>query len=145
VRPTGRRHRRDAAHRARERGEVERLVAVGERGGRLGVHLDEQAVGARGHRRERERRDERRAAAGVARVDQHRQVRLGAEHRHRGHVERVARRRLEGADAALAEDHALVALHAHVLEASSSSRTVADSPRLSSTGTPARPTSASSA
>jgi hypothetical protein len=58
--------------------EGERLVAVGERLLGVGVHLHDQAVGAGGDRGEGERRHQVGAAAGVARVHDHRQVRLRA-------------------------------------------------------------------
>ena len=52
----------------------------------------------------------RRSPAAWRRVDDHRQVRVQLEPRDRAEVEREARRGLEGADPALAEDHVLVAL-----------------------------------
>ena len=51
----------------------------------------------------------------VARVDDHRQVAGQLHDRHGAHVERVAGGRLEGTDAALAEDHLAVALFDDVL------------------------------
>ncbi len=51
----------------------------------------------------------------MARVDDDRQVAGDLDHGHRTDVERVARRRLEGADAALAEDHVAVAFLDDVL------------------------------
>ena len=59
--------------------------------------------------------DEVAAAGGVARVDDHRQVRELLQHRHRGEVEREAVGGLEGADPALAQQHVRVALLEHVL------------------------------
>ena len=84
--------------------EVERLIAVG---AARTPGADAPRRSAR-RRRRRWRRtasggDERGASAGVARVDDHRQMRLLLEHRNRGDVEGVARRGLEGADAALAQ------------------------------------------
>ena len=60
--------------------------------------------------RARERLDEPPVARRVARVDDHRQVRVQLQPRHGAEVEREARRGLERADAALAQDHVLVAL-----------------------------------
>ena len=51
----------------------------------------------------------------VARVDDHGQVRALLEHRHGREVERVPRRALERADAALAQRHVVVALAEDVL------------------------------
>ena len=79
------------------------------------VHLDDDPVGADGGSGPRQRQHEIAPAGGVGRVDDHRQVRLVLQHRHRPEVERVARGALERPDAALAEDDALVALLGHVL------------------------------
>ena len=91
------------------------LRPVAERVLGLRVHLDHDAVGARGHRCARERQHEIAAPGGVRRVDEHRQMGLALEHRHRREVERVPRRALERLDPALAEDHALVPLLRDVL------------------------------
>ena len=102
-------------HHRRERRRRERLVAVGQRALRIGMHLDDQTVGAGGDRGEGQRRDERRVAAGVARIDDDRQMRLALEHRNRRDVERVARRRLVGANAALAQHDVVIAVRHDVL------------------------------
>ena len=73
------------------------------------MDLDDQRVGAGRDRRERERRDERCVAAGVARIDDHREVRLALEHRDGGDVERVAGGAFERADAALAQHDVAIA------------------------------------
>ena len=79
------------------------------------MDLDDDPVGADRRGRARERLDEPAVARRVARVDDHRQVRVQLEPRDRAEVEREARRGLERADAALAQDHALVALLEHVV------------------------------
>jgi hypothetical protein len=79
------------------------------------VHLDDDPVGARGGGGQRQRPDEVAPAGGVARVDDHRQVRELLEHRHGHQVEREAVGGLERADAALAQHHVRVALLEHVL------------------------------
>ena len=73
------------------------------------MDLDDQAVGADGGARQGHRRNEGPMPGAVARVDDDRQVRPGAQDGHRREVERVARRGLEGADAALAQDDVRVA------------------------------------
>src|SRR4051794_13347887 len=80
----------------------QRLRAVADRLGRVRVHLDDDAVGAHGGRRERQRLHERAPPGGVARVHDDRQVGELLEDRHGGEVEREAVRRLERPDAALA-------------------------------------------
>ena len=83
---------------------------------RARVHLDDDAVGARRGRGQRERLDQRRARpAAWLGIDDHRQVRELLEHRHGGEVEREAGGGLEGADAALAEHHVRIALREDVL------------------------------
>ena len=79
------------------------------------VHLDDQPVGAGSDRRTRQLRDHVAAAGAVARVGHDRQVTQFLDDRDRGDVERVARRRLERPDAALAEDHVVVAAGQDVL------------------------------
>ena len=109
---------RRPARAGRVGGEVvraQRLRPVADRLLGLRVDLDDDPVRAGRRRGERERLDEVAPAGRVARVDDHRQVRELLEHRDRRQVEREAVGRLEGADAALAEDHGLVALLEHVL------------------------------
>lgn len=79
------------------------------------MDLDDQAIGAGGQRGLGERRGQARDAAGVAGVGDHGQVRAFLWDRDRGDVERVARGRLEGADALLAQDHVGVASAQDVL------------------------------
>ena len=55
------------------------------------------------------------ATRSVARVHDHREVSALLQHGHRGEVEGVSVRRLEGANAVLAEDHVAVALYEDVL------------------------------
>ena len=114
----GRSDELEAAELVHERAELleaQALVAVGPRVGRIGMDLDDQAVGADGGARQGHRRNERSVAGAVAGVDDDRQVRPGAEDGHRREVERVAGRGLEGADAALAQDHVRVAGRQDVL------------------------------
>src|SRR5262245_61560231 len=92
-----------------------RLRAVAEGVIRIAVHLDDQAVGAGGHRGAGHRRHHVAPSGAVARVGDDRQVAELADDRDRRDVEGVARRRLEGADAALAEDDVVVAAAQHVL------------------------------
>ena len=79
------------------------------------MHLDDQPVGAGGDRGECQRRHERRVAAGMARIDDHREMRLALEHRNRRDVERVARRRLVGANPALAQHDVVIPVRHDVL------------------------------
>ena len=92
-----------------EGGEVERLRAVGEGLVGVGVDLDQQAVGAGGQRGQGHRRDVIALAGAVAGVDQDRQVRQLLDRRDHRQVERVAAVVGEGAHAALAQDHVVVA------------------------------------
>ena len=78
----------------------------------LGVDLDDQPVGARGRGGQGHRLHQVAVAGAVARVGDDRQVAHALDERDRAQVERVARRRLEGADAALAQDHVGVARRA---------------------------------
>ncbi len=108
----------DAADGDRELGELgrgHRLVAVREGLDGSRVDLDEKPVGACGRAGEGERRDEPALPGRVRRVDPDRQVGQLVDERHGGHVERVAVGRLEGPDAALAEDHVRVAARHDVL------------------------------
>ena len=102
------------------------------------MDLDDQAVSADGGARQGHRRNEGLMPSAVARVDDDRQVRPGAQHRHRREIERVARRSLEGADAALAQDDVRVAGRENVLGRQ------AESPRLRRTGRLLWPTALSS-
>ena len=77
------------------------MVAVGEGAFRIGVDFDDEAVRTGCNGGKRERGDERGVAAGVARIDNDRQMRFALEHGDRGDVERVARGGLVGADTAL--------------------------------------------
>src|SRR3954464_10286986 len=98
---------------ARVVGEVrrlERLRAVAQRDLGVLVDLDDDAVGADGSGRARQWLDQAAVARRVARVDDHRQVGVELEPRDGAEVEREARGGLEGADAALAQHHRLVAL-----------------------------------
>ena len=89
--------------------EVELLLRVGQGGVGIRVDLDHDAVRADRDAAERERRDEPALAGGVARVDDHREVRQLVEERHGREVQGVPGVRLERPDAALAQDHVRVA------------------------------------
>src|SRR2546422_7761639 len=97
-------------HQVVERLEVERLRTVRQRLVGRWVHLDDEAVRARGDRRQRHGADQRPPPGGLRRIDDHRQVRELAHQGHGVEVERETRRGLEGPDAALAQDHVAVAL-----------------------------------
>src|SRR5216683_562425 len=105
----------EVGHQPVESREIERLGAVRQRLIGRGMHLDDQAVRAPGHRGERHRTDQGVAASRLRRIDDHGQVRELAHERHRVEVQREPSRGLERADAALAKDHAAVALRQHVL------------------------------
>ena len=81
------------------------------------MHLDDEAVRADGRRGHRKRLHKPVDAARVARIDDDRQVREALQNRHSRNIKRVARERLIRADAALAEDDALVAAGHDVLGA----------------------------
>src|SRR3954447_2546989 len=100
----------DVARVVGEPGRLERLRAVAERGLGVLVDLDDDPVRADGGGRARQRLDEAAVAGGVARVDDHRQVRVELQPRHGAEVEREAGGGLERADAALAEHDRLVSL-----------------------------------
>ena len=74
------------------------------------MDLDFEAVGTGGNRRERHGGNVAGVARGVARVGHDRQVREVVEDGHGVEVKGVARAGLKGADAALAEDHVVIAL-----------------------------------
>ena len=104
-----------ACHHRVEAAEVQLLLGVGERLVGARVDLDHDPVGAHGHAADRQRLDEPALAGGVRRVHHDRQVRQVVEQRHRGQVQRVAGGRLEGPDAALAQDDLGVAGRGDVL------------------------------
>ena len=103
------RHRLERAHQVAELFGIERLRPVGERRRRIVVHLDQQPVGAAAARGERHRRDEVANAGAVRGIDQDGQMGLLLDIGDGVEIERVAGRGLEGADAALAQHHLLVA------------------------------------
>jgi len=107
-------HERDAPHEAGEIVEGQGLRTIREGVVRARMNLDDQAVGPGRYRREREWLDEVPLAGAVARVADHRQMGEALDQRNRRDVHRVARGGLEGADAALAEHHARVALREDV-------------------------------
>ena len=86
-----------------------------------------------------ERLDELALAGGVRRVDEHGQVGQVVHQRHRREVERVAGRRLERPDPALAQDDCEFPGRAMYSAAISHSSIVAPKPRLSITGRLDRP------
>ena len=71
---------------------------------RARVHFDQDAVGARREAGERERRDDRADAGGMARIDDDRQMRALANERDAVEIQRVPRRPLERPDSPLAQD-----------------------------------------
>ena len=98
-----------AGHQLGELGDRDRLLAVGQRLVRARVDLDHDPVGARRDAGQRHRLDQPALAGGVRRIDDHRQVGQVVEQGHGRQVERVAGVRLEGPDAALAQDHVGIA------------------------------------
>src|SRR5436190_1832771 len=99
-----------------EAGRVQRLRSVADGLGGVGVRLDDDPVGARGRRGQRERLDELAPARRVAGVHDHRQVRQFLEDRHGHQVERhAAMIGLERADPPLAEHHRGIAFLEDVL------------------------------
>ena len=93
----------------------ERLVAVAQRLGGLGVHVDDHAVSSDRDRGPGQRQDQVASAARVRRIDDDRQMRQPLGDRDGADVERVAGRRLERPDAALAENDVEVATLRDVL------------------------------
>ena len=90
-------------------GEIHLLLAVAKGLGGVRMHFDEQAVGA--HRdRAAHSAHEIGAAATLAGIDDDGEVGFLFRDGHRGEIERVARVRFEGADAALAEQDVRVAV-----------------------------------
>ena len=74
------------------------------------VHFDEETVGAGGHRGARERQNFIAASGSVRGVHHDRQVAAALHRGDDAQVQRVAREIGEGAHAALAEDHVVIAL-----------------------------------
>ena len=93
---------------------IQRLRAIAERVVGVMMHFHEQTVRARRHRRARHRRHLIAASGAMRRIGHHRQVRKLFHHRNRGHVERIARVGFEGADAALAQNHFVIAARKNV-------------------------------
>ena len=79
------------------------------------MHLHQNAVGARRHRRQGHRAHLVAHAGAVAGVDEDRQMTELLDHRDRGQVERVAGIGLEGTNAALAQNHRVGAVRQQVL------------------------------
>ena len=94
------RHAVAKPHQLLELGEIQRLVSVAQGIFRIGMDLDDQAVGAGGNGRGRHPRDQVAVARAVTRIDQHRQMRPLVQIGNRGQGEREAGVGLEGADAA---------------------------------------------
>src|ERR1022692_3540768 len=103
------------AHHAREIGQREGLRTVADGLLRTRMDLHDQSVGANRHRGAGERGNQAALARGVARVENHRQVRKLIQHRYGRDIASVARRRLEGPYAALAQNHVGVAVGHNVL------------------------------
>ncbi len=91
------------------------MIGVGTGARRVGVNLDDQAVRADRSRGQGHRSDQGAMSGAVRGVDDDGQVGQLAQDGHRGKVERVARRRLEGADASFTQDHVGVARGEDVL------------------------------
>ena len=93
------------------------MGTVRERGVGARVHFDDNAVRARGNRGARHRCDLVAQTGAVARVGDDRQVRELLHQGNRREIEQIARHRVEAANAALAQNHALVAFGENVLGA----------------------------
>ena len=85
------------------------LVAVAQGTGRIIVHFDHDPIGPRRHSRHGHRGNQCRLAGGVAGINDDRQVSQLAQHRDGRQIQRVARVGFKGADAALAQNHLLIA------------------------------------
>ena len=96
-------------HRVGELLEGQRLVAVGQGVFRIGMHFQDQAVGAGRHAGRGHLRHQVRVARAVARIDHHRQMRLGVQVDHRGQRQREPGVRFERANAPFAEHHVRIA------------------------------------
>ena len=105
------------AHQCAKSSKIERLGAVAQRFVRMGVDLDEEAVGTGRNRCHRHRRHQAPNPRGVRWVDQDGEVRQSPHERHGGQVQSVSGGGLEGADPALAENDVGVAVGQDVLGA----------------------------
>src|ERR1022692_2360972 len=103
------------AHHAREIGQCEGLRTVADGLLRTRMDFHDQAVGADRHPGAGERGNQAAFARGVARVENHRQVRKLVQHRHGGDIAGIAGGGLEGPYAALAQNHVRVAVGHNVL------------------------------
>ena len=110
-------HRRQplhVAHQLLELGGIQRLGAVRKRRFGIGVHFHQNPVGAGRHRGEGHRPDLVAHAGTVAGIDEDRQVTELLDHRDGGQIESVAGIGLEGANAALAQNHRVGAVRQQV-------------------------------
>src|SRR5207302_1469593 len=96
---------------------LERLCAIGESVIGVVVDFDEQAVGARGYRCSSHRRNFVAAPSAVRRIGEHGEMGEFFDDGNGSDVEGVARISLECADAALAENHIVIAAGKYVLGA----------------------------
>src|ERR1022692_4958943 len=98
------------AHHAREIGQCEGLRSVADGLLRTRMDFHDQAVGADGHGGARKRRNQAALAGGVARVENHRQMRKLVQHRYGRDIAGIAGCRFKGPYAALAENYVGVAV-----------------------------------
>src|ERR1035437_4963387 len=91
------------------------LRSVGEGAIRVGMDFDHQAIGARGHGGARHGGDDVAASRAVGWVRDNRQVGEFLDHRNGGEILGVARVGFKGTDAALAENHVVIAAGQDVL------------------------------
>ena len=101
---------REIGHHFGELHRVERLCAVAHRLFRMRMHFDDQSVGADRDARAGERRDQAALAGGVARIENHRQVRQLIQRRDGRDVAGVSGDGFKRPDAALAQDHVRIAV-----------------------------------
>ena len=118
ARPSGRAQPQigiERGHHLVELREVQRLLPVAPGLVRVGMHLHQQPVRARGHRNPRQCRHQLAMAGRMAGIGDHRQMRNLLQQCNGRRVERVPRRGLKRAYAAFAKNHLRVAVFQHYL------------------------------
>ena len=107
--------RRERSHHGVELRNIQRLRAIADRFFGRRMHFHNQAVGSNGNARARQRRNQAALSSGVARIQNHRQMRQLIERRHGRDVAGVARHGFKGADTALAQNHVRISVRHHIL------------------------------
>jgi hypothetical protein len=103
--PADLRERLDLFHQLGESGEIHLLLAVAQSFGGIRMDLDEKSINAHRDRAPTKRAHEIGAAAALARINNHWQMRFLFDDRHGGKIERVARIIFEGPDAAFTKHY----------------------------------------